>query len=60
MRITRFTHACVRVEDAGFSIHDAMVNERGLASVNGWLAQETASYRWLAPRETTVTGPGAV
>jgi hypothetical protein len=29
------------------------INERGLASVNGWLAQETDhSYRYLAPGES--------
>jgi L-ascorbate metabolism protein UlaG (beta-lactamase superfamily) len=36
-----------------FPIHDAMVNERGLGSINGWFGQETESgYRWLAPGET--------
>ncbi|MER5294083.1 MBL fold metallo-hydrolase [Streptomyces pharetrae] len=35
------------------AIHDAQINERGLASVNGWLAQETDSgYRYLAPGES--------
>lgn len=35
-----------------FGIHDAQINDRGLAGVNGWLAEETAhGYRWLAPRE---------
>ncbi|MEO3793553.1 MBL fold metallo-hydrolase [Nonomuraea sp. B10E15] len=36
-----------------YGIHDAQVNERGLASVNGWLAQETGpGYRWLPPGGT--------
>lgn len=36
-----------------FPIHDAQLNERGLASINGWFAEETLSgYRWLAPGET--------
>jgi L-ascorbate metabolism protein UlaG (beta-lactamase superfamily) len=38
--------------DRAVGIHDAQINERGLASVNGWLSAETAhGYRWLAPRE---------
>jgi L-ascorbate metabolism protein UlaG (beta-lactamase superfamily) len=36
-----------------FAIHDAQVNARGLASINGWLAEEAGTaYRWLAPGET--------
>lgn len=36
-----------------FGIHDAQVNERGLSSLNEWLAHETAGgYRYLAPGET--------
>ncbi|HZF89145.1 MBL fold metallo-hydrolase [Streptomyces sp.] len=36
-----------------FAIHDAQLNERGLGSVNGWLAQETDhGYRFLAPGES--------
>ncbi|MEO3805855.1 hypothetical protein [Nonomuraea sp. B1E8] len=36
-----------------YGIHDAQVNERGLASVNGWLAQEAGpGYRWLPPGGT--------
>lgn len=36
-----------------FGIHDAQINERGLESVNAWLAGETEhGYRWLAPRQT--------
>jgi hypothetical protein len=35
-----------------FAIHDAQLNERGLASVNGWFGETVAGYRWLAPRET--------
>ncbi|MET8132372.1 MULTISPECIES: MBL fold metallo-hydrolase [unclassified Streptomyces] len=36
-----------------FAIHDAQINDRGLASVNGWLAQETDHcYRYLSPGES--------
>jgi L-ascorbate metabolism protein UlaG (beta-lactamase superfamily) len=36
-----------------FAIHDAQINARGLASVNGWLAEQGGTaYRWLAPGET--------
>ncbi|WP_328314899.1 MBL fold metallo-hydrolase [Streptomyces sp. NBC_00442] len=36
-----------------FAIHDAQLNERGLSSVNGWLAEETNSgYRYLSPGES--------
>ena len=36
-----------------FAIHDAQINDRGLSSVNGWLAEETNSgYRYLAPGES--------
>lgn len=35
-----------------FAIHDAQINDRGLGSVTGWLAQETTGYRYLAPGET--------
>lgn len=36
-----------------FPIHDAMLNERGLESANGWLTRETAGgYRYLAPGES--------
>jgi L-ascorbate metabolism protein UlaG (beta-lactamase superfamily) len=36
-----------------FAIHDAQVNDRGLSSVNGWLAEETGSgYRYLRPGES--------
>jgi L-ascorbate metabolism protein UlaG (beta-lactamase superfamily) len=36
-----------------FAIHDAQINDRGLNSVNGWLAEETDSgYRYLAPGES--------
>nr|MDT0660357.1 MBL fold metallo-hydrolase [Micromonospora sp. DSM 115978] len=36
-----------------FPIHDAQLNERGLASVNGWFSEQTSGYRWLAPGEST-------
>ncbi|MFI7548884.1 MBL fold metallo-hydrolase [Micromonospora sediminimaris] len=33
-------------------IHDAQLNERGLASVNGWFGETVPGYRYLAPGET--------
>ncbi|MFI9781542.1 MBL fold metallo-hydrolase [Streptomyces sp. NPDC051956] len=36
-----------------FAIHDAQINDRGLSSVNGWLAEETDNgYRYLRPGES--------
>ncbi|MER5479465.1 MBL fold metallo-hydrolase [Streptomyces sp. NPDC002734] len=36
-----------------FAIHDAQINERGLAGANGWLAEETGDvYRYLRPGES--------
>ncbi|MGH3313634.1 MAG: MBL fold metallo-hydrolase [Streptomyces sp.] len=36
-----------------FAIHDGQINERGLSSVNRWLAEETDSgYRYLRPGES--------
>ncbi|MEV4201894.1 MBL fold metallo-hydrolase [Micromonospora globbae] len=35
-----------------YTIHDAQVNERGLASVTGWFAETVPGYRHLAPGET--------
>ncbi|GAB2923876.1 MBL fold metallo-hydrolase [Micromonospora polyrhachis] len=36
-----------------FAIHDAQINDRGLSSVNGWLAEETDNgYRYLVPGES--------
>ncbi|MEV6812752.1 MBL fold metallo-hydrolase [Micromonospora sp. NPDC051296] len=35
-----------------FAIHDAQLNERGLASVNGWFTETVPGYRYLAPGET--------
>ncbi|MFC8260051.1 MBL fold metallo-hydrolase [Streptomyces sp. NPDC057291] len=36
-----------------FAVHDAQINDRGLSSVNGWLAEETDSgYRYLMPGES--------
>lgn len=32
-----------------FPIHDAQLNERGLASVNGWFGETVPGYRYLAP-----------
>ncbi|GAA2588870.1 MBL fold metallo-hydrolase [Winogradskya consettensis] len=38
--------------DRTIPIHDAQLNERGLESINGWLAEETDNgYRYLAPGE---------
>ncbi len=34
------------------AIHDAQLNERGLASVNGWFDETVPGYRYLAPRES--------
>ncbi|MCQ4213218.1 MBL fold metallo-hydrolase [Streptomyces longispororuber] len=42
----------VRPERA-FAIHDGQINERGLASVSGWLAAESGTrYRHLRPGES--------
>jgi len=39
--------------DRAFLIHDGQVNERGLSSLDSWLARETdAGYRYLAPGES--------
>jgi L-ascorbate metabolism protein UlaG (beta-lactamase superfamily) len=36
-----------------FAIHDAQINERGLAGVNGWLDETTDNgYRYLAPGQS--------
>jgi L-ascorbate metabolism protein UlaG (beta-lactamase superfamily) len=36
-----------------FAIHDAQVNHRGLASINGWLTEQTDNgYRYLSPGES--------
>ncbi|MEU4643616.1 MBL fold metallo-hydrolase [Micromonospora sp. NPDC023814] len=35
-----------------FPIHDAQLNDRGLASVNGWFAETVPGYRHLAPGES--------
>lgn len=36
-----------------FGIHDGQINERGLSSVNGWLAERTDhGYRYLRPGES--------
>ncbi|MEU8790752.1 MBL fold metallo-hydrolase [Streptomyces sp. NPDC048643] len=36
-----------------FAIHDAQINDRGLSSINGWLAEETSNgYRYLRPGES--------
>ena len=36
-----------------FAIHDAQVNHRGLASINGWLAETTDNgYQYLAPGDS--------
>jgi L-ascorbate metabolism protein UlaG (beta-lactamase superfamily) len=39
--------------ERAFAIHDAQLNDRGLGSVNGWLAEETdCDYRYLTPGES--------
>ncbi|MEQ4300287.1 MBL fold metallo-hydrolase [Plantactinospora sp. B6F1] len=39
--------------ERAYGIHDAQVNDRGLRSVHGWLAEEAGGcYRWLTPGET--------
>lgn len=44
-----------------FVIHDGQINERGLASVNGWLTGATeAGYRYLSPGESLLLRGGAV
>ncbi|MGI5472939.1 MBL fold metallo-hydrolase [Streptomyces sp. CA-132043] len=36
-----------------FAMHDAQLNDRGLGSVNGWLAEATTTdYRYLRPGES--------
>jgi L-ascorbate metabolism protein UlaG (beta-lactamase superfamily) len=36
-----------------FAIHDAQVNHRGLASINGWLTETTdTDYRYLSPGQS--------
>ncbi|MFD3920829.1 MBL fold metallo-hydrolase [Streptomyces sp. NPDC058595] len=36
--------------ERAYGIHDGQVNERGLRSLNGWLADECGGcYRWLPP-----------
>ncbi|MGQ4487335.1 MBL fold metallo-hydrolase [Streptomyces sp. 372A] len=36
--------------DRAYGIHDGQINERGLSSINGWLADECGDcYRWLPP-----------
>jgi L-ascorbate metabolism protein UlaG (beta-lactamase superfamily) len=39
--------------ERAFGIHEAQLNERGLASINGWLERAAARrYQWLAPGQT--------
>lgn len=39
--------------ERAFAIHDAQLNDRGLGSVNGWLAEATdCDYRYLTPGES--------
>lgn len=37
-----------------FGIHDGQVNDRGLESLNGWLAAEVDGYRYLRPRQSLI------
>jgi L-ascorbate metabolism protein UlaG (beta-lactamase superfamily) len=38
--------------DRTFPIHDGQLNAHGVDSVNGWLGEYAAGYRYLAPGET--------
>jgi L-ascorbate metabolism protein UlaG (beta-lactamase superfamily) len=38
--------------DEVFGIHDGQLNERGLSSLNGWLAELVPAYRYLAAGES--------
>lgn len=38
--------------EVAIGIHEAQLNERGLSSVNAWLAENHASYRYLAPGDS--------
>ncbi|MBK6018031.1 MBL fold metallo-hydrolase [Streptomyces sp. MBT53] len=39
--------------ERAYGIHDGQINERGLSSLNGWLAEECGDrYRWLPPEST--------
>lgn len=37
-------------------IHEAQLNERGLESVNAWLAESHASYRYVSPGSSVSSG----
>ncbi|MFI6783423.1 hypothetical protein [Micromonospora sp. NPDC050276] len=37
---------------AAYPIHDAQLNDRGLASVAGWFAETIPGYRHLVPGDT--------
>jgi L-ascorbate metabolism protein UlaG (beta-lactamase superfamily) len=38
--------------DRAIGIHEGQLNERGLESVNGWLAETSPQYRYLEPGES--------
>jgi L-ascorbate metabolism protein UlaG (beta-lactamase superfamily) len=38
--------------DLAIGIHEGQLNERGLDSVNGWLAETNPQYRYLTPGES--------
>lgn len=39
-------------------IHDAQINDRGRASINGWLDRHAGTdYRWLPPQSSLVVDP---
>ncbi|MGV9213022.1 MBL fold metallo-hydrolase [Micromonospora sp. RB23] len=38
--------------EAAYPVHDAQLNDRGLASVAGWFAETIPGYRHLAPGDT--------
>ncbi|MGW7041468.1 MBL fold metallo-hydrolase [Streptomyces avermitilis] len=54
MKMAEAIHFVKTIEpQRAFPIHDAQINDRGLSSVNGWLAEETdCGYRYLAPGES--------
>ncbi|MFI7081706.1 MBL fold metallo-hydrolase [Micromonospora sp. NPDC049903] len=53
LKLTEAIDFAVAVEaERVVAIHDAQLNERGLASVNGWFSETVPGYRYLAPGET--------
>ena len=52
MRLTKYTHSCVRLE------HEGQLNDRGLSSVNDWLTETTQAYRYLPAGQSCDKLPG--